>query len=190
MRVLQIDIAGSKESGRTTLATNLVPLLQAHGFRPYVLDVHEVKYQLFGDTAGLPDSEESLRQQRATLNAMFRVAAPAILALGGTPILTPTHSSRQSFDAAVRCAEKAGVALKFILLETPNIGEAARRASLHVGDHSDMHDFDIPEVRESFIRNAARMAEAYGNINDPRVYQLAQGDPNAMATEAMRFILA
>ncbi|KKT67284.1 MAG: hypothetical protein UW61_C0012G0004 [Candidatus Curtissbacteria bacterium GW2011_GWC1_44_33] len=179
--MLQIHIGGTKRSGKTTIAKSLVVALERIGLRPVLLDVDEVRTEIFGGLTGMPDSEESLRFHRWTMSAIFEALIPRVVRSGGLPIVVAGHSRIEYYQDAVRLSEHLGTELRFLLVEAPTIEEAARRAGqMKADDRSDMRDFSNPDIQEAFLNAIRRIKADYALVADARLFRIPQGTPEEM----------
>lgn len=190
MPQFQIHVAGAKRAGKTTLAKNLIPALAGNGSRPVLVDVDEVKANIFGTETGLPDTAESARFHRWAREVIYNLLVPATIKAGGIPVVVETHSDLSYYLRALDISKRFGTTFKFILLEPPTLKEAGRRASGSAGDHSDMQDFGSEAVRQSFNLSVAKVERAYAGVEGKHICRIPQGTPGEMAEQALRFIFS
>lgn len=185
--MLQIHIGGAKRAGKTTLARSLASALYYSGKKTTVLDVDEVRTEIFGSMVGIPDSEESMRYHLWTMDAIFNALIPRVVALGGIPITVAGHSRRDQFERAVEISAKLQTDLRFLIVEAPSLEEVAERAKhLSPDDRTDMRDFADPRIQKSFLDATARIEATYSLIRDFRIYRISQGSPEAMVSAALK----
>jgi hypothetical protein len=88
-------------------------------------------------------------------------------------------------------SQRFGSILKFILVESPTLEEAARRAARNTSDDlTDMKDFSDLKIQKAFVKGAERVRTTYASLPEADVYRIKQGNPVAMAQEAIRYILS
>ncbi len=188
---IQIYIGGTKRSGKTTLARNLARELAIKGFRPNVVDVDEVRTEIFGGLHGAPDSEKSRRDHAFTLKTMFESLIPRLTSVGATPITISGFSSKEQYESTKAVAKKSGARFVFLLLDPPTLAEAAERARhATADDKSDMKDFSDPNTRASFQASVERIKHSYTGVTDKELFRVQQGNRVAMTEKALEFILS
>lgn len=181
----QIHIAGAKRSGKTTLGTGLVDWLQTYGISSTLVDVDQVRAEIFGELIEVPDSAESMQKHLVTIRAMYSSIIPRLLAVKGSPVVVAGHSRRDQYDEMVSLATKCGSTLTIFVVEPPSLAEAAERArSMSSEDRSDMRDFTDPRIQRSFIDSAERVATLYRSLDDPRIHWIKQGSSREMLVQA------
>lgn len=154
--------------------------------KPVVLDVDEVRTEIFGGMKGTPDSPESMRYHIWTMEALFNCLVPSVITSGGVPIMVAGHSRKDQFDRAVEISSQLGTDLRFLIVEAPTLEEAMRRATeVSPDDHTDMCDFSDLKIRDAFQAAVRRVENLYAGIHDPRVHRIPQGRPETMTQVAL-----
>lgn len=185
----QVHIAGVQRTGKSELARNLISRLQDGGLRPVILDIDETRLALFGpDETCAMDSAEKGKRMAASYACVQKLLIPKILAAGGTPIFTATHSRRVAYETARDIAKANRAELKFIMLERPSLEETHRRAQADKASMSDIHDLTNLDQRKIYDGTVARMEQEYAGFREPHLF-LRQGTPDEMADEAAIWIL-
>lgn len=186
----QIHIAGTKRSGKTTVAQMISGGLERVGFNPVILEVDNIRRALFGrlDEMATIGSAENLALHLRALEAMFSVAIPGILEVGGTPVVVTTHSRRRLYDTARTCAEQHKVSFYFIMLESPPYEEVKRRAASDATSVSDTKDLDDPAVVAEYWVSRRRLEEEYAGLKE-EIFFVPQGTPEEMSRTVLSFIV-
>lgn len=187
----QIHIAGTKRSGKTTVAQIIQEGLERAGCRTVILEVDNIRRALFGrlDAMAAIGSPENLALHLRALEAMFNVAIPGVLEVNGTPIVVTTHSRRRLYDTARKCAQQHAVPFRFIMLESPPYEEVQRRARADTSSLSDTRDFNDPAVTEEYWVSRRRLEAEYAELEiEKDLFRLPQGTPEQMTAAALRFI--
>ncbi len=164
-----ILIGGPKRSGKTTLAKNLAKLMEYAGLRPVVIDVDEVRQNIFGEknsTARI-GSPENIEMHACATRAMFGIVGPAVLRAGGSPIIVATHSRRENYYAGKQLAEDYNTKFRFLLLESPPLEGLVLRAKKDKSA-SDTNDLTNPEQLKAFQESLERLKTSYEpNYQEP-----------------------
>ncbi len=188
---LQIHIGGTKRSGKTTLAELIQRDLKSREMNPVVFDIDEVRRDLFGpaDTAA-PIGSEANRVFHASAHwYILKALIPNAFRAGQTPIMVATHANRRYYEAARETAEGEGATLKFVLLETPTVEEAARRSRADTTSLSDTRDLEgDPTQMEAYLVSTLAFIESYRE-QQGNYFWIPQSSPDEMAALALHYIL-
>jgi len=187
---IQIHIAGTKRSGKTTLARKIWTELERRNHHAVIFDIDDVRRTLFGeaDKVAKIGSPENQRMHREAHEWIFSVGIPNAFRDGKIPIIVATHSRRALYERAVQTASIHGVELKFLLLETPKWDEVVKRACGDEHSLSDTNDLEKDAQKEAYLASTNQFNESYQNREGNHLW-VAQMPSEEMATVAMRYIL-
>ena len=188
---LQIHIGGTKRSGKTTLALRIKSALADRGVNPVLFDIDNIRRDLFGpaDIAAPIGSEANRVFHASAHRYIFKALIPTAFRAGQTPVMVATHSNRMYYDAARETAESEGATLKFVLLETPSMEEAARRSCADIISLSDTRDLtENTAEREAYLASTRAFARSYREQPGDYVW-VPQSSPDEMAAVALHYIL-
>lgn len=188
---IQIHIAGTKRSGKTTLARKIWAELERQNHHAVIFDIDDVRRTLFGeaDKIALIGSPENQRMHREAHEWIFTIGIPNALQDGKISIMVATHSHRALYERAVEISENHSTILKFIMLQTPLLEDTVRRAKTDDLSLSDTVDLENnPAAMEAYLTSTKRFEESYAN-RDGNYIWIPQGTPKGMTEIAMRYIL-
>lgn len=188
---IQIHIAGTKRSGKTTIAVAVQSALIAKGLSVVMFDIDTVRRKLFGqeDIDAPIGSPQNQRMHREAHEHLFSVLIPETLKEGKTPIVVATHSRRIFYERAETVSVEHGATLKFILLETPDLQETVRRAKSDGKSLSDTNDLEKnPEQMKAYLASTELFLESYRG-RDGNYLWIPQATQEEMTARAMRYIL-
>lgn len=184
--MLQVHIGGAKRAGKSTLARAMANFFQRCGVPAIMIDVDEVRTEIFGGMAGVPDSEESMRYQSWAMEAIFNAIIPRVVESGGLPITVASHSRVGQFERAVQISNRLNTRLRFLLVEAPTLAEVIERSKdISPDDKTDMRDFSDPRIRQAFLDAAQRIEDLYSTLCDARITRIHQGSRVVMLEEAL-----
>lgn len=200
---LQIHIAGTTRSGKTTLGLNLVNALTNRGYRATLLDIDHTRTSTFGDDEPIlgtlsPDTNADHKRQFAlqkqmqgwSYNNVFFVQIPLVTHLGAIPIFTATHARRHTYDLAEQVAQRLGNTFYFLLLDDPGLDEVARRCCTDTSSTSDMHDpLHNKTERDNYLAITHRLADSYTHFHRP-LHHIRQASQDAMLADALSYLFS
>ena len=184
---IQIHIAGSKRSGKTSLGRKLRKSLAEYGFIPAIFDIDDVRRELFGkeDAKASIGSEANRRFHAAAYEHIFVVLIPKALTTGRLPITIATHANRTYYDRACAIADFYGAKLGFFLLEVPSFHEVIRRAAVDTESLSDTKDLlGNPAEKEAYLASTSMFETSYRGKPGKYVW-IRQEDKEIMARNAL-----
>jgi hypothetical protein len=203
MQKVQVHIAGTVRTGKTTLANNLVNSFLKLGLPAAALDVDYTRTTTFGadepilgslDPTNNPADKAKFdlqkKMQAWSYNNVFDLQIPMLSNAGVTPIFTATHAWAPVYDRVQKIADSLGNRLCFILLEETSLDEMVRRCMTDQNSKSDM--VGDPRENPTLLNNwkdiTHRIHEAYDNSTKPML-RVSQGTPEEMTGKAMTYIL-
>ncbi len=188
---IQIHIAGTKRSGKTTLAQKILAELERRHYHAIIFDIDEVRRTLFGeaDKIAAIGSPENQRMHLDAHEWIFTVEIPNALRYEKIPIMVATHSHRALYERAVQIASTQKTELKFLLLETPDWNEVVKRARGDERSFSDTDDLEKDQKqKEAYLASTNQFNESYLS-KDGNYLWIAQMPLEEMTETAMRYIL-